>query len=183
MWELDYKESWVLKNWCFWTVLLETTLESPFNCKEFQPVDSKGNQSWLFFGRTGVETETPILWPPNAKNWFIAKDPDAGKDWRREEKGTIKHEIVGWHHRLNGQEFEQTLGVGAGQGGVVCCSLCAHKESSMTEWLNWTWICFSKRREASKSVFLIKRKWKKLTIAVNIKFRNDEYQSKNKQKY
>ena len=111
MWELDYKESWVLKNWCFWTVVLDKTLESPLDCKEIQSVHPKGNQSWVFVGRTDAEAETPILWPPDAKNWLIGKDPDAGKDWRQ-EKGTTEDEMVGRHHRLNGHEFEQTPGVG-----------------------------------------------------------------------
>ena len=105
MWELDYKESLVPKNWCFWTVVLEKTLESPLNCKEIQPVHPKGDQSWVFIGRTDVEAETPILWPPDANNWFIWKDPDAGKDWRWEERGRTEDEMVGWHHRLNGHEF------------------------------------------------------------------------------
>ena len=104
MWELDYKESWVPKNWRFWTVVLETTLESPLDCKEIQPVHPKGNQSWIFIGRT--EAESQILWPPNAKNWLIWKDPDAWKDWRWKEKGMTEDEIVGWHHQLNGHEFE-----------------------------------------------------------------------------
>ena len=106
MWELDYKESWALKNWCFWTVVLEKTLESPSDCKAIQPVHPKGDQSWIFIGRTDVEAETAILWPPNAKNWLIWKDPDAGEDWRWEEKGIIKDEMVWWHHQLNGHEFE-----------------------------------------------------------------------------
>ena len=106
MWELYYKESWALKNCCFWTVLLEETLESHLDCKEIQPVYPKGNQSWLFIGRTDAEAETLILWPPNAKNWVIWKDPDVGKDWRWEEKGTTEDKIVGWHHWLNGHEFE-----------------------------------------------------------------------------
>ena len=106
MWELDYKESWALKNWCFWTVVLEKTLDSPLDCKEIQPVHSEGNQSWIFIGRTDGEAKTPILWSPDAKNWLIGKDPDAGKDWRREEKGMAEDEMVGWHHRLNGHEFE-----------------------------------------------------------------------------
>ena len=111
MWELDHKESWVLKNWCFWTVVLEKTLESPLDCKEIQPVSPKGDQSWIFIGRADAEAETPILWPPDAKNWLIGKDPDAGKDWRQEEKRVIEDEKVGWHHWLNGHEFEQALGV------------------------------------------------------------------------
>ena len=106
MWELNYKERWVLKNWCFWTVVLEKTLESPLGCKEIQPVHPKGNQSWIFIGRTDAEAETPILWPPDVKNWLIGKDPDAGKDWGREKKGTTEGEMAGWHHRLNGHEFE-----------------------------------------------------------------------------
>ena len=103
--ELDYKESWAPKNWCFWTVVLEKTLESPLDGKEIQPVHPKGNQSWVFIGRTDAEAETPILWPPNAKSWLICKDPDAGKDWRHEEKGMTEDEMVGWHHQLNGHEF------------------------------------------------------------------------------
>ena len=105
MWESDYKESWALKNWCFWTIILEKTLKSPLDCKEIQPVHPKGNQSWIFFGKTDGEAETLILWPPNAKNWLIGKDLDAGKDWRREEKGTTEDEMAGWHHQFNGYEF------------------------------------------------------------------------------
>ena len=137
MWELDCKESWVPKNWCFWAVVLEKTLESPLDCKEIQPVHPKENQSWIFTGRTDVEAETPILWPPDEKNWLIWKDPNAGKDWRREEKGLTEDEMVGWHHRLNGHEFEETPGVGGGQGGLACCSPWGCKESDMTELLNW----------------------------------------------
>ena len=106
MWELDYKESWVPKNWCFWTVVLEKTLESPLDCKEIQSVHSKANQSGIFIGSTDAEAETPILWPPDVKNWLIGKEPDAGKDWRREEKGMTEDEMVEWHHRLDGHEFE-----------------------------------------------------------------------------
>ena len=106
MWELGYKESWVPNNGYFWTVVLEKTLESPLDCKEFQPVNCKGNQSWIFIGRTDAEAETPILWPPVAKNWLTGKDPDARKDWRWEKKGTTEDEMVGWHHRLDGHEFE-----------------------------------------------------------------------------
>ena len=105
MWELNYKESWAPKNWCFWTVVLEKILESPLDSKEIQPVHSKGNQSWVFIGRTDAEADTPILWPPDAKNWLIWKDPDAGNDWRQEEKGMTEDEMVGWHHRINGHEF------------------------------------------------------------------------------
>ena len=106
MWELEYKESWASKNWYFWTVVLEKTLESPLDCKEIQPVHPKENQSQIFTESTDVEAETPILWPPDAKNWLIGKDPDAARDWRQEEKGTTEDEMIGWHHRLNGHEFE-----------------------------------------------------------------------------
>ena len=138
MWELDYKESWVLKNRCFWTAVLEKTLESPLDCKEIQPVHPKGNKSWIFIGKTNTEAETPILWPPDVKNWLTGKNPDAGKDWRQEEKGTTEDKMVGWHHQLDGHELEQALGVGDGQGSLVCCSPWGHKESDMTEQLNWT---------------------------------------------
>ena len=111
MWELDYKESWALKNWCFWTVVLEKTLENPLDSKKFQPVHPKGDQSWVFFGRTDVEAETPVLWPLDAKSWLIWKDPDAGKDWRQEEKGMTEDEMVGWHHQLYGHEFGWTPGM------------------------------------------------------------------------
>ena len=138
MWKLEYKENWTQKNWCFWTVVLERTLESPLDCKEIQPVPPKGNQFWIFIGRTDAEAKTPILWPPDVKSWLIWKDPDAGKDWGQEEKGTTEDEMVGWHHRLNGHEFRWTLGVGDGQGGLACCSSWGRKESDMTERLNWT---------------------------------------------
>ena len=106
MWELDYKENWTLKNWCFWTVELEKTFENPLGCKEIQTVHPKWNQSWMFIGRTDVEAETPVLWPPDAESWLIGKDPDAEKDWRREEKEMTEDEVVGWHHWLKGHEFE-----------------------------------------------------------------------------
>ena len=138
MWELDCEESWAPKNWCFSTVVLEKTLESPLDCKEIQPVHPKGGQSWVFIGRTNVEAETPILWPPDAKSWLIWKNPDAGKDWGQEEKGTTEDEMVGWHHQLNGHEFGWTPAVGDGQGGLMCCSSWGCKESDMTERLNWT---------------------------------------------
>ena len=138
MWELDYKESWAQKNWCFWTVVLEKTLESPLDCKEIQPVHPKGDQSWVFIGRTDVEAETPILWSPDVKSWLIGKDCDAGNNWRQEEKGTTEDEMVGWHHWFNGHGIEWTLGVGDGQGGLACCSSWGHKESDTTERLNWT---------------------------------------------
>ena len=137
MWELDYKKSWGLKNWCFWTVVLEKTLESPLDCKEIQSVHPKGDQSWIFIGRTDDEAETPILWPPDAKSWLIGKDPDAGKDWGQ-EKGTTEDEMVGQHHRLNGHGFGWTPGVGDGQWGLACCDSWGCKESDTTKWLNWT---------------------------------------------
>ena len=105
MWEMDYKESWVPKNWCFWTVVLEKTLESPLDCKEIKPVHPKGNQSWIFIGRTDAEADAPVLWPPDVKNWLIGKDPDARKDWRQEEKGATEDEMAEWHHQLDGHEF------------------------------------------------------------------------------
>ena len=125
-------------NWCFWTVILEKTLESPLDSKEMKPVIPKGNQAWIFIGRTDAEAEASVLWPPNVKNWLIWKDSDTGKDWRQEEKGMTEDEMVGWHHRLNGHEFEQAPGVGDGQGGLVCCSPWGLKESDTTEQLNWT---------------------------------------------
>ena len=137
MWELDYKESWALKNWCFWTVVLEKTLESPSGSKKIKPVHSKGDQSWIFIGRTDVEDEISILWPCNAKNGLLVKDPDAEKDWRQ-NKGSPEDEMVGWHHQLDGHEFEQAPGVGDGQGSLVCCSPWGHKVSDTTEWLDWT---------------------------------------------
>ena len=134
MWELEHKESWAPKNWCFWTVVLEKTLESPLDCKEIKPVNPKGNQSWIFIGRSDADAETPIFWPPDVKNWRIGKDPDAGKDWRREEKGTTEDEMVGWHHRLNGLQFERAPGVGGGQGGLLCCSPWGHDWTSKLNW-------------------------------------------------
>ena len=136
MWELDHKEGWVLKNWCFWTVVLEKTLKSLLDCKETKSANPKGNQSWLFIGRTDDEAETSILWPPDAKNWLIWKDPDAGKDWRQKEKGTTEDEMDRWHHQLNGHESEQALVVGYGQGSLACCSPWGYKESDATEQLN-----------------------------------------------
>ena len=138
---LDCEESWAPNNWCFWT---EKTLESPRDCKEIQPVHPKGNQSWVFIGKTDVEAETPIIWPPAVKNWLLGKDPDVGKDWRQGEKGMTEDEMVGWHHWLDGHEFEQALKVGDGQGGLACCSPwgCRVRHDWATE-LNWVWICSS----------------------------------------
>ena len=138
MWELDYKESWVSKNWCFWTVVLEKTLESPLDCKEIQPVHPKGDQSWVFLGRTDAKAETAILWPPDVKNWLTGKDPDAGKGWRQEEKGMTEDEVVGWHQHLDGHVLQHTLGVGDGQRSLACYSPWGHKQSDMTERLYWS---------------------------------------------
>ena len=141
MWELDHKESWAPKNWCFWTVVLEKTLESPLDCKEIQAVHPKGDQSWVFIGRTDAEVETPILWPPAEKSQLIGKDRDAGKDWGQEEKEAIEDEMVRWHHQLNGHEFEQTLGDSEGQGSLACCSPWGHKELDTIEGLNNKYSC------------------------------------------
>ena len=139
MWEFHCKESWTAKNW---TMVLEKTLESPLNCKAIQSVNPKWNQSRMFFGRTDVEAETPILWPPYAKNWLIGKDPHALQDWRQEEKGTKEDDMVGWYHRLDGHEFEQALGIGDGQWSLMCWSPWYGK-SDMTEWLNGTDLSWS----------------------------------------
>ena len=127
-----------LKNWCFWTLVLEKTLESPLDFREIQPVHPKGNQSWIFNWKDWCEAEAPIFWPPDTKNWLIGKDSDAGKDWRQEENGTTEDEMVGWHHWLDGQESEEAPGIGDGQGGLACCIPWGHKESDMTEWVNWS---------------------------------------------
>ena len=137
MWELGYKESWALKSWCFYTMVLEKTLESPLDCKEIQPVHPKGDQSWMFIVRTDVEAKNPILWPPDEKSWLIWKDPDAGKDWGQEEKGMTNKEMVGWHHWLDGHGFVWTPGVGDGRGGMACCDSWGRKELDMTKQLNW----------------------------------------------
>ena len=140
MWELDYKESWVPKNWCFWTVLLDKIFESPLNCKEIQPVHPKGSQSWIFIGRTDVEAETAILWPPDAKNWLIRKDPDAGKDWSWEKKRTTENEAVGWHDRLDGHKCGQAPGVGwwTGRPGVLQSMGLQRVGHNWATELNWT---------------------------------------------
>ena len=135
MWELDYKKSWAPKNRCFWTVVLEKTLESTLESKEIKPVNPKGSQSWIFIGRTDAEAEYPILWPPDVKNWLIGKDPDAGKAWRQ-EKRLKKDKMVGWYHRLDGHEFEQAPGDDEGQGSLVWCRTWGHKELDTTDWLN-----------------------------------------------
>ena len=133
MWVLDHKESWVLKHWCFWTVVLEKTLGSPLDCKEIKPVNPKGNPTWMFIVRTDAEAEAPILWPPVAKNWLIGKDHDTGENWRQEEKGMTEDAMVRWHHWLDGHEFEQAQGVGDGQGSLACYSLWGRRELDMTK--------------------------------------------------
>ena len=154
MWELDHEESWVPKKRCFWTVVLEKTLGSPLDCKESQPVHPKGDQSWVFIGRTDVEAETPILWPPEAESWLIGKDPDAGKDWGQEERA--EDEMVRWHHRFDGHGFGWTPRVGDGQGGLACCSPWCHKELAVTEGLNWTVPSgISSNNKMTLSMFLI----------------------------
>ena len=135
MWELDYKESWTPKNWCFWTVVLEKTLESPLDSKEIQPVHPKGNQFWIFIGRADARAEALILCPPAAKNWLLGKVPDAGKDWRQEEKGTTEDEMVGWYHRVNAYEFKQALEIGDGQGSL---ELDTNEQQNWME-RNWSW--------------------------------------------
>ena len=131
-----HKEGWAPEIRCFWTLVLEKTLESPLDCKKIQPVNPKGNQSWIFIGRTDAEAEPPILWPPDVKSWLIWKDPNAGKDWRQKEKRMTEDEMAGWHHRLNGLESEWTPGVGDGQGNLACCDSWGCKELDTTERLN-----------------------------------------------
>ena len=135
-WELDNKKAWVLKNWCFWNVVLEKTLEIPLDSREIKSVNPKGNQPWIFIGRTDAEAEVPIFWPPDGKSWLMGKDPDSGKDRRQEEEEMTEDEMFGWHQQLNGHEFEQILGDGEGQGSLACCSPWSHKELDMTEQLN-----------------------------------------------
>ena len=154
MWKLDCEENWVPKNWCFWTVVLEKTLESPLACMEIQPVHPKGNQSWIFIGRTDADAETPLFWPLDMKNWLNGKDLNAGQDWWWEEKGPTEDDMVGWPHQLNGHESEQVLGTGDGQGSLLCCSPQGRKESDMTERLKlrfgvFSWMCC---REATLGV-------------------------------
>ena len=144
MWELDYKQNWVPKNWCFWTVVLVKILDTCLYHKEIKPVNRKGNHSYIFIGKTDAEAETPIFWPLDVKKWLIRKYSDAGKDWRQEEKRTREDKIFGWHHWLDGHEFEQALGIGDRQGSLACCNPWGHKESDITEWLNWTELKTSK---------------------------------------
>ena len=138
MWVLDCEESWAPKNRCFWTAVLEKTLESPLDCKEIQPVHSEGDQPWDFFERNDAKAETPVLWPPHVKGWLIGKDSDAGKDWGQEDKGTTEDEMSGWHHWLDRCESEWTPGVDDGQGGLACWDSWGRKESDTTERLNWS---------------------------------------------
>ena len=140
--QLDYKQSWAQKNWCFWTMVLEKTLESHLDCKQIQPINPKENQFWIFTGKTDAKAEIPILWSPDKKNYLIGKDPDVGKDWRQEGKGKIEHEMVPRHHWLKGHEFEQALGVGDGQGSLVCCSPWSRSWTLLSNWteLNWKWL-------------------------------------------
>ena len=158
MWGLNNKKGWAPKNWCFWTVVLEKTLESTLDSKEIKPVNPKGNQPWIFIGRTGAEAEAPVLWPPDVKSQLIGKEPDAGKDWRQ----MIVNERIGWHHKLNGHEFEQSPGDGEGQGSLVCGSPWGRQELETTEWLNTTttnkWKCvktslIQQRAEGNFSLF------------------------------
>ena len=134
MWELDCEEGWAPKNWCFWTVVLEKTLEGPLDCKEIQPVHSEGDQPWDFFGRSDTKAETPVLWPPHVKSWLIGKDCDAGRDWGQEEKGTTEDEMAGWHHWLDGRESEWTSGVGDGQGGLAAIHGIAKSQTRLSDW-------------------------------------------------
>ena len=168
MWELDCEESWALKNWCFWTVVLEKTLESPLDCKEIQTVHSEGDEPWDFFGRNDAKAETPVLWPPHAKSWLIGKDSDAGRDWAQEEKGMTEDEMAGWHHWLDGRESEWTPWIGDGQGGLACCDSRGRKESDTTERLNWTELICRIIKIKQDTIFSIK--WEKLFI---IPFKNN----------
>ena len=160
---LDCEEGWALKNWCFWTLVLEKTPESPLDCKETQPVHPEGDQPWDFFGRNDAKGETPVLWPPHEKSWLIGKNSDAGRDWGQEEKGTTEDEIAGWHHGLDGCESEWTPGDGDGQGGLECCDSWGCKESDTTEQLNWTelnWVVFLCSRTFYLEIFTRSKKQK-----------------------
>ena len=166
--KVDCEESWVPKNWCFWTVVLEKTLESPLDCNEIQPAHPKGDQSWVFTGRNDVQDETPILWPPDAKSWLIGKDPDAGKDWGQEEKETTEDEIVGWRHQLNGHGFGWTLGVCDGQGGLECCSSWGRKELDKTVQLNWTELNWCKQENHYHPKVFNNKYFSKLTSSMSV---------------
>ena len=164
---VSHKESWVPKNWCFWTVVLEKTLESLLDCKEIQLVHPKGNQSWIFIGRTDVRAQTPILWPSYVKNWLIGKDPDAEiGGWRQEEKGTTEGEMVGWHYQLDELEFEQALEAGDGQGGMVCCSPFGQSQTWLSNWtepqIKPTSIGLGVHsKKENTTIMFVQRKWEK----------------------
>ena len=176
MWELEHKESWAPKNWCFWTVVLET-FDSPLDCKEIHPVHPKGDQSWIFTGRTDAEVEAPILWPPDAKNWVTGKDRDAGKDWRQEDKGMTEDEMVGRHLWLNGHEFEQALGVGDGQGGLACCSPWVTKSLSWPS--DWTVTKLGIYHQVVCTIIPILQRRKLRLRLNNVPCLHAEWQSKN----
>ena len=169
MWESDHIEGWVPKNLCFWTVVLGKTLESPLDCKEIQP---KGDQSWIFTGRTNAKAEAPILWPPDVKNWLTGKDPDAGKDWRQKEKGMAKDEMVGWHRRLDGHEFEQALGVGDGQGSLACYSPQVGKsQTRLSDWTKGTlWAHLPHNLYSSPIKYI--REWCSINYTTHLEFQN-----------
>ena len=167
MWKLDCEESWVPKNWCFWTVVLEKTLESPLDCKEIQPLHSEGVQPRDFFGRNDAKAETPVLWPPHVKSWLIGKDFDAGRDWGQEEKGTTEDEMAGWHHWLDVRGFGWTRGIGDGQESLVCCNSWGRKELDTTEQLNWTELNYY--TEETQLIWhdkYMKKKWRKSNVKI-----------------
>ena len=173
MWEWDHKEGSVPKNWCFQTVVLEKTLETHLDCKEIKPVNPKGDQPWIFIGRTDTKAEALILCPPKAKSWLVRKDSEAGTYWRQEEKRTMEDEVVGWHHQFNAYEFEQAPEDGEGQGSLACCSPWGHKELDTTEWLNNNKeIKYQHKRITFKVYYIVSnavKKWKQL----------DNYQDEN----
>ena len=158
MWELDHKEGWVLKSWCFWAVVLEMT---PLGSKEIKTVNSKGHQSWLFIGRSDTEAEAPILWPLDVKSQLFGKDPDTGRDWGREEKRVTEDEMVGWHHQLNGHVFEETLAVGEGRGSLVCFSPWSLSRTQLCDWTELNWIsCFTTHTRTQFPRVLSNEVWK-----------------------
>ena len=161
MWELDNKKGWVPSNWCLQILVLAKTHKNPLDGKEIKSVNTKGNKPWIFIGSTDAEAESPILWPPEVKNWLIGKDPDAGKDWRQEEKRATEDEIVGWHHQLKGLESGKTPGDSKVNGSLVCCTLWGCKESNTTEWLN------NQRTEAVRFLSL---KWEESALNAAVKF-------------
>ena len=156
MWELDCEEGWVPKNWCFWTVVLKKMLESPMDCKEIQSGHSKGDQSWVFFGRNDAKAETSVLWPPHAKSWLSGKDSVAGRNLGQEEKGTTENEMAGWHHRLGERGFVWTPGVGDGQGGLVCCDSWGRKKLDRIERLNWSELNWFIRASSNSVLYFLK---------------------------